>query len=550
MTRVESAATDLLQADHVSEGGEAPGRFARWDAWCERVSDRLNPILVKESRQALKSRQFLVTFALVLLCSWAWSLLGVAVLAPEIYWAPRGNVMLAGYFWILNFPLCVVVPFGAFRSLASEVEDGTYSLVSITTLSPARIIAGKLGSAMLQMLVYLSALAPCIAFTYLLSGVDLFMIAFMLFYTVLASVVLSTAGLLISTLSTERHVQTVAMLVLISGLGGLFFFSSVGVTETLSSMPLIPFDDQDFWMTNAAIVTLTACATALLLLAAAARISFESENRSSTLRVVMLIQQAALLGWLALLWVRVENSGALFFLLSVMGMYWGALGMLLVSERPEMSHRVRRNLPQSPVARAFLTWFNPGPGAGYLFAVANLTSCVLLAVAGALYFEITGLPGGPRGSEWIGFALLLLSYVVLYLGAGRLLIGYLRRWIAIGLFRGVLVQAVLLVLGTLVPIVVQMSLAWYHDYTVLQASNPFWSLNEASEVELFSSPAEITISFLLVAACAAAVLVLNLLANRRELAQSPEAIPQRVLEDLAPARPPRNPWSDLEAPPR
>jgi len=33
-----------------------------------------------------------------------------------------------------------------------------------------QIISGKLGSAALQVLVYLSALAPCLAFTYLLRG--------------------------------------------------------------------------------------------------------------------------------------------------------------------------------------------------------------------------------------------------------------------------------------------------------------------------------------------------------------------------------------------
>ena len=36
------------------------------DQLVERVGERLNPILVKESRQSLKSKQFVVTFSLLL----------------------------------------------------------------------------------------------------------------------------------------------------------------------------------------------------------------------------------------------------------------------------------------------------------------------------------------------------------------------------------------------------------------------------------------------------------------------------------------------------
>ena len=42
-------------------------------------------------------------------------------------------LMMSGYYCILAFPLLVIVPFSAFRSLAAEREDGTYELLSITT---------------------------------------------------------------------------------------------------------------------------------------------------------------------------------------------------------------------------------------------------------------------------------------------------------------------------------------------------------------------------------------------------------------------------------
>jgi hypothetical protein len=113
--------------------------------------------------------------------------LGLALIGPRVYYAAEGAEMLFPYYLILAFALLVVVPFGAFRSLAAELEDHTYELLSITTLGARQIISGKLASSFLQMLVYLSAIAPCIAFTYLLRGVDIRTILMLIFDTVLAS---------------------------------------------------------------------------------------------------------------------------------------------------------------------------------------------------------------------------------------------------------------------------------------------------------------------------------------------------------------------------
>ena len=164
-----------------------PGWSAAFDAILERGGDWLNPILVKESRQALKSRQFLICFGLVLGFGWGWSLLGIAILSPGVHYIPGGAMMLSGYVTILAVPVLVIVPFTAFRSLASEVEDGTFELLSITALSARQIVTGKLGSAAIQLLIYFSALSPCIAFTYLLRGVDIVTITAVLVYGCLAS---------------------------------------------------------------------------------------------------------------------------------------------------------------------------------------------------------------------------------------------------------------------------------------------------------------------------------------------------------------------------
>src|SRR5487761_1123679 len=280
-----------LSSDQQAMPGARPARswrqIERALVW---TGDRLNPILVKEARQALKSRQFIITFTLVLALAWIWSIFGVAMIGPSIFYAARGLDMFLGYYVILAVPLLVVVPFGAFRSLASEREDGTYELLSITTLRPRQIGSGKLGSAVLQMLVYLSAVSPCLAFTYMLRGIDAPTILYVICCFFLASLGASVIGLVVATLTHEKHWQIVLSVLFLFGLAMLLWtalmMGFVGLAQTTLS-----FQDREFWIVNAILLTAYASYFALCHCAASAQLTFPSDNRSTMLRMVMVAQQ-------------------------------------------------------------------------------------------------------------------------------------------------------------------------------------------------------------------------------------------------------------------
>ena len=139
-------------ARRTSIGARAAGGLAgRSSGFSSTLGDWLNPILVKETRQALKSLQFTITFVLVLVACWIVTIGGVAFIGPRIFYSADGGTLLAWYYVILALPLMVVVPYSAFRSLTAEREDNTYDLLSITTLKPRQIISGKLGSSIVQM---------------------------------------------------------------------------------------------------------------------------------------------------------------------------------------------------------------------------------------------------------------------------------------------------------------------------------------------------------------------------------------------------------------
>jgi ABC-type transport system involved in multi-copper enzyme maturation permease subunit len=549
--------SDVFDATEAPPAAE-PSRWGR--AW-RQIEDRLvalvnraNPILVKETRQALKSRQFVITFLVVLVACWIVSFVGVAWVGPEIYWAAAGPTLLTGYFVVLTVPLALIVPFAAFRSLAAEQEEQTYELLSITTLSSRKIITGKLASAAVQMLVYLCAVSPCIAFTFLLRGVDGVMIGILLAGAVIGSMGLSMIALLIGAMSRVRGTQVVTSVIVILGLA-LACIGGIALGWAVIQEGSAFVREEGFWIAMAGLMTFYVTTFGLFHSAAAAQIAFASENRSTPLRRWMMLQQACFCGWAGGgIYAAVQYASSrggnptgeiVMVAATFAGGYWYLMGALLTGEWPHLSRRVQRSLPQSTLGRTTLSLFNPGPGTGYLFAVANLTT---LVVAGLILLAFRGPAARSfTPTERILYYLILgWSYVVGYLGFGRLLIVFLRRWIYVPMTAAFLLQIILLMAGTFAPMVIQMTSRELRrsGYTLLQASNPFWTLHDLIDHGESSVQAELLIW--IVPAMAFAGLLLNMRSVATELMHHRVAPPVRVVEEEAalnvPEVKPSNPW--------
>jgi len=223
------------------------------------------------------------------------------------------------------------------------------------------------------------------------------------------------------------------------------------------------------------------------------------------------------------------------------------MGMLLTSEWPHLSRRVQRSLPQSQLSRTFLTWLNPGPGTGFMFCVANLTT---ILVAGLLVLRL-GSPLAARvfNPDQIFFIYALgWSYVVLYLGVGKLLISFLRRFAFVSLTAGFLLHVILLLVGCGGPqILAYMTSSWKfgNQYSLLHITNPIWTLIEIAD----NGPAVIDGWTILIVVGSAAfiVLLMNLRAVAVEIQYQRRDLPSRVLEEEAILHPepiarPTNPW--------
>lgn len=373
MTEEPSAIEKVRLSGEGVESDLMPSRLgSKLDGILEPMSDWFSSILIKEARQAFRSRQFVWTYILQLILVAAWTAIGFSLFQREL-----GTSLLLGYFIILGFPLAVIIPFSGYRSLAREFDDGTISLISITTMKPRQIIFGKLGSALIQLVMYLSVLAPCISFTYLLQGISIWRILLGLLVSVGGSIFLTIFGLFLAGSFRSRNLGVGVSVVFSIALSFAYFFW-IGFCFAMSESSFSRYGSEES-LTVAGFVLFFGSTALLLLASVVAQISFPSDNRSTLIRVMLLIQQTLFFGWIGhLLCMESFMDGVPTVILLVVGHYWLGMGFLMCGESTNLSRRVRRSLPRSLPGRLFYSLFMPGAGRGFLFALANVWAAFLI----------------------------------------------------------------------------------------------------------------------------------------------------------------------------
>lgn len=516
----ESFAYPELALDNDGTG------FWPWvDRATERLTSMLNPILVKEARQSLKSRQFLITFFCLLAASCAWTIMGIVFNAPDVYYVPSGDSMMLGYFLILSVSMFAFVPLVAFRSLAAELDEGTYEMLAITRLSAWRIVSGKLNSAVLQMLIYFSAIVPCLAFCYLLRGIGLLTIALSVAVVFTTAMVLTSLALVLSTLAKGRTLQTfllvglVAFIVFVEFICCGFVFSMV-ITEQWNGT----------WFGFLASFLVAFSFVILFTAAAAARIAPVTENRSTRLRAILFVQQIIWIVTMAYAAWATSDFEWINYGLLYLGIFWFAVGVFMCGETSELSPRVRRDLPATYATRMLLTWWMPGPGTGFMFVVSTAVGGFIVLAGLSIFGNQTGISNRGINTPPPVFATMMTGYVVGYLGVIRLLsMPFLKRF-GPSFVAPLVATVIACFVGIIIPAIIDVAIQGRVsiNYSALHASNWLWTWNES-----FSSRGlrgEISLLILLLGL---AVLAVNLILLFREFRYRRIAVPLRVKQDVA-----------------
>lgn len=360
------------------------------------LDDRLNPILVKEVRQALRGRYFRISFGLTLELA---ALLGLIILVRAAAGDQPGEAIgLVFFSAIYGFLACAViflVPFSGFISMGGEWEQNTYDLLAITDLRPRQIVMGKLVSALTQALLFYSAFTPFLAFAFVMRGVDLVGALVVFGGSMVLCGTLTLVAIALSCASRVRFARMALMAALAAGLvwatGGSITLASIIVRQPLMLL------EPEAGTAAALTLTIAVLLCGLSFAFACARLAHPEENRSTGLRIVVALTAAAGLCWTAYMYLEVFPGEPA--LIPALGGATAAICLLpllfVATEREELGRRVRRQVPANPVLALMLAPFLPGGGRGFLL----LLSILGLILGGAVAIV---WPAGAGGSFGLG----------------------------------------------------------------------------------------------------------------------------------------------------
>ena len=365
-------ATEHLDSGSAPPTGLVDGIMNR----LEPMGERLNPILVKEVRQALRSKRFMVAFMLALVASLAVTLI---VLAPSMIGglsSQAGKTVFMGLFICYAIIAMVVVPFEVQARHMADKTHAAVDLVQITRLSAYRILSGKLQAALVTLVLYLSALVPFSTFSYLLKGVTPTMILVGFLLAVAGGVTAINFVLFASTFVKDKRAMGGTIFLCLWGALSVIGFG-VGLVQKFSGGH---FGTADFWLSLGLGAAGTVALNAVLFTTTASRMSFPSANKETGPRLALFGMNLYLVAAAFSMWVSsgYDREAVLATTISALA-WWALVGYFVLCVPIETNERIRNSAPRLALP-GFLFW--PGRGRAYAYYVLNLLLlCVPAAVA-------------------------------------------------------------------------------------------------------------------------------------------------------------------------
>jgi hypothetical protein len=350
--------------------------------WLEDKSDLLSPIVVKEVRQIVRGREFNYTFGASLVVGLAVAFFGAAD-------ALAGNGTTGRWtFTALMFGLGVlglgIVPLGAFSALRNERMEHTLDLITLTALSPRRVIVGKLLAQGVKLLTLFAAIAPFIATSFLLGGIDFLTILVWLVIVFMWSLWASALCLFLSTLFKSR-----AMSGIVFGAFGLALFLLFGLARSVfgfirfGGAPGPFYTGPDVWWVLAVVTSVCLVTMVNLVLLGENRLTLPTENRVTRLRVGFFVQFLLIIGWMLTFINAAPNvkSNAVEGLIALAGLHLSMVAIFVVSEDLVVPRRVLQQLRQAKRWNWLAALFMPGGGRGAAYVLAQMGLVFLTAWA-------------------------------------------------------------------------------------------------------------------------------------------------------------------------
>ena len=384
----------------------------------EKMNDRLNPIVVKELRQAVQGK-FLIVVVICFLCIQLLTM-GIFLITDESISESfdAGLKIFRVLLWNLLTTCVLFVPaYTGFR-LISERADANVDLLFITTLRPRSIIWGKFLAAIILTVLLYSACMPFMTFTYLLRGIDLPSIFILLALDFVVVAVSIQCAILIGCIPANRDLKVVLGVVWL-----VIIFVGLNII-TLFSMFLLDFgigsqlDSWKFWRGALGVLAGGGAFIGLLALLSIALISPLSTNRALPVRIFVTATWL-LTGIGAAIWSIGVNDFVPIWVWGVVHILLHSIGLFIaVSERESLGQRVRQTIPRRWLLRPLAFLFYSGAGGGVAWSSLTIALTLLSMVGWLITF-----PHMETGNEMvlIGVLAVLGLYTFSYVLAASLI---------------------------------------------------------------------------------------------------------------------------------
>jgi len=339
-------------------------------------SDYINPIVVREMRQLVRSKfvigAMMTLLTILLIGSAAFIITTVLSSLKHALNLTAGRSLFMILLGILAYVALIFVPAYTGIRLAAERKGDRISLLYITTISPAAIIRGKMMAAAAMTILLVSLCMPFMVFTYLLRGIDIpsmFLVLVMLLIEVLA---VTQLAVLLACLPVSRGFRILLALFM-----GMSMFSAPGMFVAMSTGLLLfgagsSMRGWSFWGGTLTGLAISALGIGLMFVMSVAMISPPTSNRSMPVRRY-LTGAWLLSGILAGLWQWLEpSSDAVIIWMFTMTGFLVFLLALFAGENTSYSFRIRRGIPANRIKRILVFPFFTGAVNGILWALLLL----------------------------------------------------------------------------------------------------------------------------------------------------------------------------------
>ena len=136
-------------------------------------ADHVNPVLLKELRQTVRSRAILASIGTYLTLLFIICLFTVSVAAKDNPPSTYGDVLFAWLRGVCSVVVTGIIPFMVMNRTTNERQGDASGVLGLTLLTPSQWADGKAVGASLFSALFVAATLPFTALAYLLRGLDL-----------------------------------------------------------------------------------------------------------------------------------------------------------------------------------------------------------------------------------------------------------------------------------------------------------------------------------------------------------------------------------------